>query len=415
MRSVASAPSGPSGKGAKSQAQNQDLDMNGHNILNAPTYMAGAAGTTNGAIRLYTNSNSNFATITSASQGANRTYTIPDAGSDATFVMQTGSQTISGLKTFSAGATMGSSVNMSSNRIMNLSTPTSSSDAATKGYVDAINTTLTNSINQEITDRQTAISGEASARTSADNALTSSINNESSARQSADNTLTSSINSETSRAQAAEATLTSSVSSEASTRQSADNALTTSISDEATARASAVTAEANARTASENRNTQSVNSEAARALAAGGTLTTNLNNEITNRTNAVTSEANTRAAAVTTVTNNLNAEVTARINALSSEANTRSAADNTLTSSINNEVSRATTEENDLQSQIDGLSMPQDLSQTAAPTFDGLTLSGSANNLYNYGMLGQFAPSYFFSDLSIFANIVMGGTIDAGF
>jgi hypothetical protein len=30
-------------------------------------------------------------------------------------------------------------------------------------------------------------------------------------------------------------------------------------------------------------------------------------------------------------------------------------------------------------------------------------------------MLGQFAPSYFFSDLSIFANIVMGGTIDAGF
>jgi hypothetical protein len=39
-------------------------------------------------------------TITNASQAAARTYTIPDAGADASFVMTKGTQTVSGTKTF---------------------------------------------------------------------------------------------------------------------------------------------------------------------------------------------------------------------------------------------------------------------------------------------------------------------------
>lgn len=460
------------GKGANVQSQNQDLDMNGHNILNTPIYMAGAAGTTTGALRLYTNSNSNYATITSAAQGANRTYTIPDAGADATFVMQTGAQTISGVKTFSSGAAMGNALNMSSNRITNVSAPTTSSDAATKAYVDAINTTLTTAINQEVTNRQTAVTSEASARTAADNTLTTSINSEASRAQAAEATLTSSVTSESSRAQGAESTLTtnlgseitnrqSAVTAEASTRSSADNTLTTdlngeisraqsaestlttNLSSEIANRQSAVTDEASARTSADNTLTTNLNGEIARAqgaeatlttnlslettnrqsavtaeasarIAADNTLTTNLNSEITNRTNAVAAEALIRAGAVSTLTTNLSSEITNRTNAVTSEANTRSAADNVLTGSINNEIGRATTEENALQTQIDAISLPQDLSTTAAPTFDGLTLSGGSP-LYNYGLLGQFSQSYFFGDLSIFANIVMGGTIDAGF
>lgn len=41
-------------------------------------------------------------TVTNASQAAARTYTIPDAGASASFVMTAGAQTVAGVKTFSA-------------------------------------------------------------------------------------------------------------------------------------------------------------------------------------------------------------------------------------------------------------------------------------------------------------------------
>jgi len=41
--------------------------------------------------------------ITNASQAAARTYTIPDAGTNASFVMTAGAQTLAGIKTFSSG------------------------------------------------------------------------------------------------------------------------------------------------------------------------------------------------------------------------------------------------------------------------------------------------------------------------
>lgn len=42
-------------------------------------------------------------TITNASQAGARTYTIPDAGASASFVMTAGAQTLAGVKTFSDG------------------------------------------------------------------------------------------------------------------------------------------------------------------------------------------------------------------------------------------------------------------------------------------------------------------------
>lgn len=49
----------------------------------------------------------NYQTIvTNASQAAARTYTIPDAGADASFVMTQGAQTIAGIKTFSSGVVL---------------------------------------------------------------------------------------------------------------------------------------------------------------------------------------------------------------------------------------------------------------------------------------------------------------------
>jgi hypothetical protein len=122
-------------------------------------------------------------------------------------------------------------VDMGATRLENLATPTTNSDAATKSYVDLVNSGLTSGLNTEVSRAQGAestlqsnlnsetsaratadnslqsnINAEASSRTTADNNLQSNIDAEASTRQSADNTLSSAIFSETSRAQAAEAT-----------------------------------------------------------------------------------------------------------------------------------------------------------------------------------------------------------------
>ncbi|MBL7975936.1 MAG: hypothetical protein JNJ85_13555, partial [Candidatus Kapabacteria bacterium] len=57
---------------------------------------AGSVSLSDGAVT------ANTATITSATQGANRTYTIPNAGNNANFVMTEGTQTINGSKSFTS-------------------------------------------------------------------------------------------------------------------------------------------------------------------------------------------------------------------------------------------------------------------------------------------------------------------------
>jgi len=48
------------------------------------------------------NSGNTTTTVTTAAQAAARTYTVPDAGADASFVMTQGAQTVAGIKTFSS-------------------------------------------------------------------------------------------------------------------------------------------------------------------------------------------------------------------------------------------------------------------------------------------------------------------------
>lgn len=51
-------------------------------------------------------------TIVNASQAAARTYTIPDAGASASFVMTAGAQTLAGVKTFSSDITLGTATTL---------------------------------------------------------------------------------------------------------------------------------------------------------------------------------------------------------------------------------------------------------------------------------------------------------------
>lgn len=93
---------------------------------------------------------------------------------------------------------------------------------------------LTSNLATEISDRQAAVTAEASARSSADSTLQSNIDSEASTRASADTTLQGNIDAEEARAVAAEGVLTTNLAQEVSDREAAVTA-------EATARSSADT------------------------------------------------------------------------------------------------------------------------------------------------------------------------------
>lgn len=88
-------------------------------------------------------------------------------------------------------------------------------------YIQTIPNLLSNTNN--------SISGEATARQNADNALSQSISNEITARENANNTLNQNINNEITARQNADEALSQSISSEASARENADKALSNRI------------------------------------------------------------------------------------------------------------------------------------------------------------------------------------------
>jgi hypothetical protein len=51
-------------------------------------------------------------TVTTAAQATTRTYTIPDAGANASFVMTEGAQTLTGVKTFASGVAFGAAATL---------------------------------------------------------------------------------------------------------------------------------------------------------------------------------------------------------------------------------------------------------------------------------------------------------------
>lgn len=76
-------------------------------------------------------------TIVNASQAAARTYTIPDAGASASFVMTAGAQTLGGVKTFSSGIAFGAGATFDADS----STVTLSSNAGTISKMAGVITT----------------------------------------------------------------------------------------------------------------------------------------------------------------------------------------------------------------------------------------------------------------------------------
>lgn len=77
---------------------------NGLNVAGASALNGGAAlgnGAVTGVLTM-NDGNGQTATVRSADQGANRNYTIPEAGADADFVMTQGAQTVNGTKTFTS-------------------------------------------------------------------------------------------------------------------------------------------------------------------------------------------------------------------------------------------------------------------------------------------------------------------------
>lgn len=70
--------------------------------LNSPTTLKGQL-----ELKATDSTGNTVTTITNALQAAARTYTIPDAGASASFLMTQGAQTIVGVQTFSAGQVMG--------------------------------------------------------------------------------------------------------------------------------------------------------------------------------------------------------------------------------------------------------------------------------------------------------------------
>ena len=86
-----------------------NLTVVGTSALQGTTTLGTGAGTTAGTLKINDahSSDSYTAAITGASQyAANRTYTLPDVGADASFVMSEGAQTINGNKTFGNNITV---------------------------------------------------------------------------------------------------------------------------------------------------------------------------------------------------------------------------------------------------------------------------------------------------------------------
>jgi hypothetical protein len=238
------------------------------------------------------------------------------------------------------------SVSFGGQRITNVATPTSSSDAATKGYVDS-------AVSAEATARAAAVSAETSARQSADAQIVTTLTNgftQGANRMTAIEAVNATQNGRLDSVEAAVANLDGNfatdadVSAEASARQAADavlqgnvDAVASDLADEADARSSADSAlaqdiadEASARQTAVAGVASDLADETSRATGAEAALAS----DISDLANDLASEATARAAADTTLQSNIDAEATARANAVTAEATARQAADAALTSSL---------------------------------------------------------------------------------
>lgn len=207
-----------------------------------------------------------------------------------------------------------------------------SAEASARSAADS---TLDGKITQEISDRQSAVSSEASARSAADTALGGRIDTEISDRQSA-------VSAEQTRAMGVESTLSSAISSEAGARASADTALGGRIDQEVSDRQSAISSEASARVAGDSSTLSSANSYTDGKIASlvnSAPAVLDTLKEIADALGNDPNLATTLSGQIGTISSNLTQEISDRQAAVSGEASARSSADTALGGRIDQEIS----------------------------------------------------------------------------
>jgi hypothetical protein len=285
------------------------------------------------------------------------------SGDNSSFILDLAKVKVSPLESLATRlSTISSNTAANAAAITNEANTRTTAIAAEATQRNALNTSLTNAINNEASTRAAAILSEQTARSTA-------LAAEATARTQLGATLTGLINGEaTSRAAAITTEQQARISgdaAEANQRQLLGASLTTAIEDETTAREAAILTEQNARVTA-------IASEAAARQSLGASLTTAINNEATTRAAAIQSEQTARANAITAeaqarntlaatlrsesdadiaaadtqirtdVTAQIQAETNARVTALSAEATARNLVRSDLTTMINGETSART-------------------------------------------------------------------------
>ena len=284
---------------------------------------------------------------------------LPSAKGNAFYLAKSGS-----IQAYSDGSSV---VNFISTTTIAINkTPSRSTDAVNKAYVDLQVSTLTTLDNNNIASLQTllsnynsselatlnstasslqsVISTEASTARASEVSLSSAISTEASTARASEVSLSSAILSEVNRANASESNLSSAISTEASTARASEVSLSSAISSEVSrAEASevslstAISTEASTARASETSLSTAISSEASTARASEATLSTSISTEVSR---AEASEASLSTAISTEVSTARASEVSLS-SAISVEASTARASEVSLSSAISVEASTA--------------------------------------------------------------------------
>ena len=221
--------------------------------------------------------------------------------------------------------TNGTFYDAGSDRIANVATPTASTDATTKAYVDQIETDAT----QQATNAAASATAAASSATAAAASASAASTSETNAASSASTSSTQATNAATSATAAA-----SSATGAASSATAAQ-----------TAQSAAETAETNAETAETNAETAKTAAQAAQTAAETAetnaeTAETNAASSATASATSATASSNSASAAATSATNAATSETNAATSATNA-ATSATAASNSATSAANSAASAA--------------------------------------------------------------------------
>ena len=211
------------------------------------------------------------------------------------------------------------SVNLDGNKLLNVAAPTSSTDGANMGYVDA-----------EVAVVQAEVDAEELARAAADTQLQANIDAEALARANADTTLQGNIDSEAAARAAGDLALQGNIDSEAATRSADDITLQAHIDAEAAAREAA----------------DSDLSDRASDLEGRAT-------DLEGRMDSAESDIDSLESRASTLEDGLQAETQARIADVDAEEARAMVAEAALASDLSDEEARAMAAEAVLQSNID--------------------------------------------------------------